>query len=207
MKIFPRLLQELYRVAAKYRCTSIVVGAAALAVSSLGISGPALAADECGALVGGSATCTSADNPYATGISYTTSNTPINLTLLPGVQVITNATVANAVGATGGDITITPGTGVTINNTANPQGTLSHTGLQIQSTGAVAIIGAPNSGIDVNGLLADAGFSNIDVTTVDCMWDLNSPDELFEIYARGTVRVAMLLAKQPPQILPPSVLH
>ena len=50
-------------------------------------------------------------------------------------------------------------------------------------------------------LLADAGFSNIDVTTVDCVWDLNSPDELFEIYARGTVRVAMLLAKQPPQNL------
>ena len=50
-------------------------------------------------------------------------------------------------------------------------------------------------------LLADAGFSNIDVTTVDCAWDLNSPDELFEIYARGTVRVAMLLAKQPPQNL------
>jgi hypothetical protein len=46
-----------------------------------------------------------------------------------------------------------------------------------------------------------AGFSNIDVTTVDCVWDLNSPDELFEIYARGTVRVAMLLAKQPPQHL------
>jgi hypothetical protein len=53
-------------------------------------------------------------------------------------------------------------------------------------------------------LLADAGFSNINVMTVDCVWDLNSPDELFEIYARGTVRVAMLLAKQPP---PPSVLH
>jgi hypothetical protein len=49
--------------------------------------------------------------------------------------------------------------------------------------------------------LAEAGFSNINVTTVDCVWDLNSPDELFEIYARGTVRVAMLLAKQPPQNL------
>jgi len=33
------------------------------------------------------------------------------------------------------------------------------------------------------------------------VWDLNSPDELFEIYARGTVRVAMLLAKQTPQNL------
>ena len=50
-------------------------------------------------------------------------------------------------------------------------------------------------------LFADAGFSKIDVTTVNCMWDLKSPDELFEIYARGTVRVAMLLAKQPPQNL------
>ncbi len=50
-------------------------------------------------------------------------------------------------------------------------------------------------------LLADAGFSNIDVTTVDCAWDLIAPEDLFEIYAKGTVRAAMLLSKQPPESL------
>ncbi len=47
-------------------------------------------------------------------------------------------------------------------------------------------------------LLSAAGFSNIDVTTIDCVWDLNAPDDLFEIYAKGTVRAAMVLSKQPP---------
>jgi SAM-dependent methyltransferase len=50
-------------------------------------------------------------------------------------------------------------------------------------------------------LLSDAGFSGVDVTTVDCAWDLAAPDDLFEIYARGTVRAGMLLASQPPQNL------
>jgi SAM-dependent methyltransferase len=50
-------------------------------------------------------------------------------------------------------------------------------------------------------LLSDARFSNIDVTTVDCVWDLRAPEDLFEIYAKGTVRAAMLLSNQPPQNL------
>ena len=50
-------------------------------------------------------------------------------------------------------------------------------------------------------ILSDAGFSNIDVTTVDCVWDLDAPEDLFEIYAKGTVRVATMLAHQPPQNL------
>jgi SAM-dependent methyltransferase len=49
--------------------------------------------------------------------------------------------------------------------------------------------------------LSAAGFSNIDVTTVDCVWDLGAPEDLFEIYARGTVRAAMVLSKQPPRNL------
>jgi SAM-dependent methyltransferase len=47
-------------------------------------------------------------------------------------------------------------------------------------------------------LLSAAGFSNIEVMNVDCVWDLNAPDDLFEIYAKGTVRAAMVLSKQPP---------
>ena len=56
MRIFAGLLDKLYRVAAKYRCASIVVGAAALAPLSLGISEPALA--QCSAVdASGNATC------------------------------------------------------------------------------------------------------------------------------------------------------
>jgi SAM-dependent methyltransferase len=47
--------------------------------------------------------------------------------------------------------------------------------------------------------LSEAGFTNVDFTIVNCAWDLASPEELFEIYAKGTVRAAMLLANQPPQ--------
>ena len=50
-------------------------------------------------------------------------------------------------------------------------------------------------------LLSKAGFSNIDATTVDCVWNLKAPEDLFEIYAKGTVRAAMLLSKQPPENL------
>jgi len=50
-------------------------------------------------------------------------------------------------------------------------------------------------------LLSVPGFSNIDVTTIDCVWDLSAPDDLFEIYARGTVRAAALLSKQPSENL------
>ena len=89
MRIFARLLETLYRVAAKYRCALIVVGVGALAPLSLEVSEPALALNECGALVGGSATCTPALDPYATGIGYDTNDglggTPIILTLQSGV--------------------------------------------------------------------------------------------------------------------------
>lgn len=60
-------------------------------------------------------------------------------------------------------------------------------------------IAPPNSNRIPDG--TEAGFSNIEVTTVDCVWDLDAPEDLFEIYAKGTVRAAMLLSKQPPQNL------
>ena len=44
MRIFTRLLEKLYRVATKHRCASTIVGAAALATLSLGVSEPAVAA-------------------------------------------------------------------------------------------------------------------------------------------------------------------
>jgi len=48
-------------------------------------------------------------------------------------------------------------------------------------------------------LLFDAGFMEVDLTIVDCAWDLDSPEALFDIYDKGTVRAAMLLACQPPK--------
>jgi SAM-dependent methyltransferase len=50
-------------------------------------------------------------------------------------------------------------------------------------------------------LLSEAGFVDVDLTIIDCAWDLNAPEVLFEIYAKGTVRAAMLLSRQPPQNL------
>jgi hypothetical protein len=47
-------------------------------------------------------------------------------------------------------------------------------------------------------LLFEAGFSDIAFTIVDCAWDLDSPERLFEIFANGSFRAAMLLAGQPP---------
>jgi SAM-dependent methyltransferase len=50
-------------------------------------------------------------------------------------------------------------------------------------------------------LLLDAGFANIDLKIVDCAWELDEPEGLFDIFAKGTVRAAMLLANQPAQNL------
>ncbi len=50
-------------------------------------------------------------------------------------------------------------------------------------------------------LLSKAGFSNVEFSIIDCVWDLDTPERLSEIYERGTVRAAMLLASQPPQNL------
>jgi SAM-dependent methyltransferase len=50
-------------------------------------------------------------------------------------------------------------------------------------------------------LLREAGFNDIDLTIVDCAWDLDSPERLSEIYENGTVRAAMVLACQPAQNL------
>jgi SAM-dependent methyltransferase len=50
-------------------------------------------------------------------------------------------------------------------------------------------------------LLTDAGFNSIDLEIVDCAWELKAPEALSEIYERGTVRAAMLLARQPSQNL------
>ena len=51
-------------------------------------------------------------------------------------------------------------------------------------------------------LLREAGFNDVNLWIVDCVWDLDKPpSRLSEIYEKGTVRAAMVLASQPPQSL------
>ena len=136
---------------------SLAVVVTAAAVLDAGLS-PARAVNECGLLdATGSATCTIAGNPYPNGINYDPTDSPIHLTLQPGVIVTIpqGPGSVNAVNGanTGGvsnpaDVSITAN-GVTINNTANP-GTSNNTGLRIQSSGD-AIISATNTTINVSG--------------------------------------------------------
>ena len=140
------------------------MGATALVPWSLVISQPALALDECGALVLSSATCTPTLNPYAAGIGYDTNNglggTPITPThsrgsmssFRPGLQPVIGGAVnaANTTAPTipnSADITIIAN-GVTIDNSAN-SGTSDNTGLRISSRAGAATITATNTNIDV----------------------------------------------------------
>jgi hypothetical protein len=86
VRIFTRLLDELYRVAAKYRCALIVMGAAAPASLSLAISEPALA--QCSGLGTSAVDCPS--GPYPNGISASQpvdATTDLNVLLRSGVSV------------------------------------------------------------------------------------------------------------------------
>ncbi len=47
-------------------------------------------------------------------------------------------------------------------------------------------------------LLSTAGFTNVEMRIVESGWTLSAPEIFFDIFARGTVRAAMLLASQPP---------
>jgi hypothetical protein len=147
------------------RRKSWLLAASALASSSLGVSEPALALDECGP---SPATCSPLLNPYATGINYTGSETtPLSVTLQSGVNVtipavspgVNAVNLANSGGVTAGaaDITITangtPANPIIINNANNPTG-LNQTGLRIQSSGSANIM-ATNTTIDVNGTASD----------------------------------------------------
>jgi hypothetical protein len=149
-------------VGAKYRAF-LLIAACILAPLSLGVSEPALA--QC---VGPASNtiCAPGGNPYPGGINVNTDNglggTPINLTLLPGVNVVIPAgaggvnavNAANSTGVTLGSANITiTADGVTISNTANPLSN-NNTGLRIQSSGD-AIITATNTTIDVNGTASD----------------------------------------------------
>ena len=50
-------------------------------------------------------------------------------------------------------------------------------------------------------LLENAGFVDVKQGTIDCVWNLDTADQLFRIYSEATVRMAMLLAAQSKQIV------
>ena len=47
-------------------------------------------------------------------------------------------------------------------------------------------------------LLSDAGFRNIETSMIECAFEFDHPDGLWEIFSRGTVRAKMLIDAQPP---------
>ncbi|MGO4677868.1 autotransporter outer membrane beta-barrel domain-containing protein [Bosea sp. 2YAB26] len=137
-----------------------LLAASALTPLFLGISGGAALAQTCGALDGSnSATCTSAGNDYPGGINYSTNNTPILVTLQPGVRVVIpngsgvvdSVNLANTtgpIGTPGANATLTVD-GAFIDNTAVTGPNKS--GLRIQASGS-AIITATNTEVHVTGL-------------------------------------------------------
>ena len=50
-------------------------------------------------------------------------------------------------------------------------------------------------------MLCSAGFSDVQLRVVDCFFDLDKPERLCEIFEKGTVRAANLLAAQAPERL------
>jgi ubiquinone/menaquinone biosynthesis C-methylase UbiE len=47
-------------------------------------------------------------------------------------------------------------------------------------------------------MLRDAGLDLVRHEVIDCAWRLDKPEQLFDIYAEATVRMAMVLSRQPP---------
>jgi hypothetical protein len=97
------------------RRKSWLLAASALASSSLGISGPALALNECGALdpATGSVTCTATTgtgNPYPDGISYARPLDPgdltVNLAKDVTVSLQTVGTAVSVTNAFGGNVIV-----------------------------------------------------------------------------------------------------
>jgi hypothetical protein len=118
-----------------------LLAASALAPLSLGLSEPALAANECGPLdISGSVTCTLAGNNYTGGISYSSpSPTDLHVTLNSDVNVTLSGV----------------GTGVAVLNNLGGQAILDANGATVNATAT----GAANV-----GLHAQSQFGNAVVT-------------------------------------------
>lgn len=75
----------------------------------------------------------------------------------------------------------------------------------IKEYGAVGITAPPGPDFHqfcnpavANEMFSNAGFSNISMKIIECGWTLPTPEGFFDIFAKGTVRAAMLLSRQPP---------
>ena len=134
------------------RRKSWLLAASALASSSLGVSGPALAANECGALdPSGSVTCTSTTgpgNPYPNGIVYGPPPpgpaTQLHVTLDPGVNVtLTGPGIGVALNNFGNSVPVLlSANGATINVTQVPTSSGGNRGLYVETQANDAIITA-----------------------------------------------------------------
>ena len=133
------------------RRKSWLLAASALAPLSLGISGPALADNECGPLVGGSVICTSTTgigNPYPNGIVY-------GLPPPPPANPFLNVTLNSDVNVT---LSPNPGIGVALNNfnSAGSPVLLSSNGATINVTNPAAAAAGGNRGLYVETVSANA---------------------------------------------------
>jgi hypothetical protein len=176
MRIFTRPLEKLHRVAGKYRCASIVVGAAALAVSSLCGSEPALALDECGALAGGIATCTSSGNFFNSGITYfqtISGDMTVNLQQGVNVDLISNPDAAS------------PGTAVSVSNFISGNAILQDLGATITST-AVHASGVGNAGIVIR---ADNGSAIVTASGTITLGNSDGENAIVAAAGGGTASV------------------
>ncbi|RVT84009.1 class I SAM-dependent methyltransferase [Rhodobacteraceae bacterium CCMM004] len=74
----------------------------------------------------------------------------------------------------------------------------------IAAHGSAAVQAAPEPGFHrfadpatAGSVVGAAGFTDIEVSQIDCVWTLSSPDRLIAIFEGGTVRVRDLLLRQP----------
>jgi outer membrane autotransporter protein len=108
----------------------------------IGVASPALAADECGVPVNGQVICTSAGNPYATGVTY---SAPGNL----NVSTNSDASLAGtlSVTSTGGTTTVVSAGPVTTNATNSDGIDATGNGNVSVTAGAVSTTAADSAGI------------------------------------------------------------
>src|SRR6516162_3960475 len=133
-----------------------LMAASALVPLSLGLSDPALA-QTCGALVGGSVTCTTGGNNYTGGINYGNTGVPTTVTLDPGVQVFVtpgnNVNQAVAISTGTG-----PGSGLPATLTANNAAVTISGGDLVSALFLHPILG--NATITASGIMNVAGTGN-----------------------------------------------
>ena len=145
------------------RALLMSTAAASFVLSAALVAGPALAANECGAQSGTTVTCTSAGNPYATGITYTptTDLTVVtdNTVAATGPVTVAGSTSANTASDNAGTVNT-----VTAATTTTPAGIAvsSDTGnATIDNTGTVT-----TSATNTPGLFATTGGAgNVSITS------------------------------------------